>query len=214
MDNPAQTTSTPSTQHPLLTAIINAESPQELKQAINDSLQEVGLFDDEEKLLRKIQKLYRNEENLDADKVTELLLPEVNKYANMTSLENGYLVDQVVHREDKTAAKALRKALFQEYNATSPTEKMLIDSALIAYLRSVRCSKVYTCLLQNHDGSTKIGQDRTNLLKEVGKQINLANQQFITAITFLKELHHPKVNIKVQNGQAFIAQNQQFNKGA
>lgn len=207
MTNPI-TNTTPNTQHPLVTAIVNAENNDGLKLAVNTFLLEGGFIDQEEILLKKIQMLYKNEEGLGVDELTELLAPEMNKYAKMTGVENGYLIDQAVHAADRPIAGTLRKALLLEHNATSTTARMIIDTAIVAYLRGLRCSKAYTYLLQN-DG---IVQERTNLIKEVGKQINLANQEFITSITFLKELNHPKINIKVQSGQTFIAQNQLFNK--
>lgn len=68
MDNSTANTA-PATHHPLLTAIVNAKTTEALKQAVNNSLEEVGLFDDEEKLLKKIQKLYRrNETKVGRDK--------------------------------------------------------------------------------------------------------------------------------------------------
>jgi len=92
---------------------------------------------------------------------------------------------------------------------------LIVDMAVNAYFRSLRASVIHINLIQNKDGVLLTPeQTRTNLLKELGKQIEMANRQFMTAITFLKELRQPPINVKVHAKEAFVGQNQQFNKNA
>ncbi len=128
-------------------------------------------------------------------------------------VKSGKLLKSSVHTWDEIYVDETRKNLVNEYKATSMSELMIIDLALNAYFRAQRSARVYSVLIQDKDGATAWGdQQRINMIKEVGKQIELAQNQFFTAITFLKELHQPPVRVKIQTKEAYIAHNQQINK--
>jgi len=69
-------------------------------------------------------------------------------------------------------------------------------------------------LAQKNDGTFGFNQPRINMMKELGKQVDSANRQYISTLTLLREMKQPQINIKVQSKQAFVGQNQQFNKNA
>jgi len=76
----------------------------------------------------------------------------------------------------------------------------------------MRSSAVYNALIQTPNGVVDwTDKQRVNLIKELNKQIDIANQQLISSLNYLKETNPQLPNIKVQTKNAFIAQNQQFN---
>ncbi len=121
-----------------------------------------------------------------------------------------------VHPTDKEIAPTIRNKLIKEYNANSSTEFMIIDLMTTAYCRSITVNQVLNYYLFDNDGhflGTRT-QERVSVIKELTKQSELANRQFFSALTFLKELKRPPVNIKINTKAAFVGQNQQFNKNA
>ena len=106
----------------------------------------------------------------------------------------------------------LRNQLINEYKASIPSE-MMIDLTVNAYFRSQRYASVYAMFIQNADGSLRNNsQLHLNMMKEFSKQIEMANRQFLTCLAFLKELNRLSINVSVQAKQAFVGQNQKFNK--
>lgn len=104
----------------------------------------------------------------------------------------------------------VRKSLIAQYQATGPAELMLVDLALSSYFRALRTNQAYHLLL--NQTRTNAPQEQINFYKEIGRQIEFAHKQFVTALTFLKELRQPPVSVKIQTQNAFVANNQQVNQ--
>jgi len=79
---------------------------------------------------------------------------------------------------------------------------------------TLHSARLYSYLAQKNDGTFGFNQPRINMMKELGKQVDSANRQYISTLTLLREMKQPQINIKVQSKQAFVDQNQQFNKNA
>lgn len=145
------------------------------------------------------------------------------------SFDSGFIVKNFVIRNDSSLAFKLRGDLVKEYSVSTTSEKMIIDLVVTAYIRYLECSRLYSSLLEpvtknsydededDEEGETwtyTYNQLKTNTIKELGKQIGMAHQQYITSLTFLKELKRPSINVNIKTKQAFVAENQQFNKNA
>ena len=127
---------------------------------------------------------------------------------------NGKTVEGSVANAYQKQVRRLRKQLIAEHQASSASEFMLIDLMVNAYFRGLHSARLYSCLAQKNDGTMSFEQPRINMMKELGKQVESANRQYISTLTLLKEIRQPQINIKVQSKQAFVGQNQQFNKNA
>lgn len=141
----------------------------------------------------------------------------IDKFQEVTMIDgvvNGKVVEGSVNNWHQKHVIRLRKQLISEHQAQSASELMIIDLAINAYFRSLQTLKIYSSLMQNKDGTVNYDQIKINMLKELGKQIETANKHFLSAITLLKEMKQPRINIKVNSKQAFVGQNQQFNKNA
>jgi len=148
------------------------------------------------------------------EKSNEKFLERYQEVEMLQGMINGKVVEGSVSNWHQKHVIKLRKQLITEHQASSASECMIIDLAINAYFRSLHASRIYSCLEQNKDGTISFDQPRVNMLKELGKQIDSANRQYISTLTLLKEMKQPQINIKVQSKQAFVSQNQQFNKNA
>lgn len=170
---------------------------------------------EEEALLHKIQEISDEGKNNPQDETIKARLQEVlSEYLKRTYVSSGLQISSSVHVLDQKAVNEVRQQLKAEFAPVTPSEALMIDQAINAYFRSLRLSQAHINLMQDPKGSVRLwdNQQIINLAKEIGKQANFANQQFITAITYLREAKQPPIKVKVHAKEAFVAQNQQFNK--
>lgn len=196
-------------------ALSNAKTIEEKKlildKCIDDARQE------EEQLIGNIEKL-----NVEAAQSPDdqTILPKLNealfRYMRLTNVSSGGQLSSSVHILDQPAVNDLRKRLLTEYAPISASEALVVDQIVLAYFRSLRLSQAHLGLIQDSTGSVRKWDNQiiVNLIKEIGKQANFANQQFITALEYLKSAKQPPIKVRVNAKEAFVAQNQQFNKNA
>jgi hypothetical protein len=183
--------------------------------AIKTSFHELvaSLLGKEDKKLEHIQELAKNWIGGDME-ASKAFNDEIEVYCEKFPVEVGIQLRSSLHSLDKDASLSLRGNLIKEHGITKITDKLFLDLALNAYFRALRCSAIYHALIQNKDGEIQVSQVRTNFLKELSKQIEMANEQFYRFIKQLEQNGTPPVNVKINTKSTFIGQNQQFNKNA
>ncbi|HSV94795.1 MAG TPA: hypothetical protein VLH94_02370 [Spirochaetia bacterium] len=194
--------------------IANADGADELQKAFDVASATFQNTFDHQPLL-KLQEIAKEIESgsMGEDAIKRF----IDKFQEVTMIDgvaNGKVVEGSVNNWHQKHVIRLRKQLILEHEARTASELMIIDLAINAYFRSLQTSKVYSSLMQNKDGTVNYDQLKINMLKELGKQIETASKHFTSAITLLKEMKQPRINIKVNSKQAFVGQNQQFNKNA
>jgi len=129
----------------------------------------------------------------------------------MYGLKNGAWVANITYGKYQKALTTIRTSLVREYNCTAPLELMLIDRIVASYWRAMKSETVFNHLIEKEGGGFSFDQLKVNIIKEINKSIELANRHLNANIILLKELKQPKLNVKVNTKNAFVAQNQQFN---
>ncbi|MCL4366711.1 hypothetical protein M1563_00885 [Patescibacteria group bacterium] len=130
-------------------------------------------------------------------------------------VDNGLYVQSSVHYNDADYVPKVRNELIQEFNATNKAELLLVDMVTNAYFGYMRSSKALMLFIEDNDGRRDFdSQTWINMMKELGKIVDMANRHFTTSLTCLKEFRQQPVKVKVHAKEAFIANNQQFNKNA
>jgi uncharacterized protein YunC (DUF1805 family) len=163
-------------------------------------------FDTNEKLkeiARKIKpKIFIKKEDLN-EKETELLTQVFYDFG----IENG------IHLADSTPEKLrgltanLRNDLIKEFNCTTSTEKILVDTVVNAYTRNLNYSKKLL-------GVTEMGNTNSNINNFIGlmsKEIDRANRHFLSALQTLKEIKQPELKVNIKTNTAFFGEKQEFN---
>lgn len=98
------------------------------------------------------------------------------------------------------------KQLAKEYDCMAPSEKALVQVAANAYTRVMEYSNTLEACRNKSVNTNLIGY-----YSMIGKELDRANRQFISAMTILKQLRTPPLKINVIAKTAFIAKNQQLN---
>lgn len=159
------------------------------------------LKDDPEALIKKASKIVEGKEDNNLSDTEKLQLVFLN------NLKTGYAIVELVREVVAPRALSFYRELCDEYDCETPSERALAQLAVVSFERSLDCSRrlknVYsqgetTDLLNKYMALTSTEQDR-------------ANRQYISAISTLKQLKSPPMQVNVRTNTAFVAQNQQVN---
>jgi len=155
------------------------------------------------------------------EKVYNEILPKFTADKNLTSKEKNALVVKIaylfgldtqiplwesVNYRYASLATSFSENLVKEYNCNTPSEKALAQVIANAYVRIFEYSNTLESFRNRAVNTNLVGY-----YSIISKELDRANRQFITALTTLKQLKAPSLELKVMVKNAFIAQNQQFN---
>jgi hypothetical protein len=141
-------------------------------------------------------------------KIHEKTIEAVTKALMIYGLETHYPLAETVNKGYRPLAIEFGRQLIQEFDCKTPSEKALAQIVVNAYLRVIDNSRRYNNCLE---AAQYISDKRTRYLAVSSKQLDRANRQFITALTTLKQIKTPSLEINVKTKMAFVAQNQQLN---
>lgn len=150
-------------------------------------------------------------DNIDKTKNTDPTLQALKS----DYVKSGDYLKSSVHWMDTDYVPSVRNNLVTEFNATTTSELLLVDIVANAYFSYMRSSRALKSFIEDNDGRREYeSQTWINMMKELSKVVEMTNRHFITTLTCLKEYRQPAVKIRVNAKQAFVSQNQQFNKNA
>lgn len=184
-------------------------SPQEMRIEV---LPKLEIECDPNNILRRLNKklsgLVDRNGVAASDKEAQKLLSDATM---ILGLDNHHPLVQAIKADYRPLAIEFANNLVDEYNCKTPSEKALIHTVVNSYIRLVDDSRRY----QNcSDAGEYISIERTKHLAMLSKQMDRANRQLISAITALRQLKSPPIQISVKTNTAFIAQNQQLNNNS
>jgi len=188
-------------------AIIEKMTIEEAKDFIN---QITYIDGDPERIMKELSEdLLPQIKSGKADKkVYKKTTEAVSKALMVYGLETHYPLAETVNKSYRPLAIEFSRQLIQEFDCKTPSEKALAQIVVNAYLKVIDNSRRYNNCLE---AAKYLSDERTKYLAVVSKQLDRANRQFITALTTLKQMKTPSLEINVKTKAAFVAQNQQLN---
>lgn len=123
------------------------------------------------------------------------------------TVESGINAMQGIEEAQHCFAVRMCEELEKEYEARTYSEKMLVQTAVIAYCRMQEHIRYYRAY-SNAEYLTPI---KAKYLSAFGKEIDRCSRQYTTALQTLKNLKQPPLKVCVTAKTAFVAQNQQNN---
>ncbi len=148
------------------------------------------------------------------DKLTEQETKRLNQLSQEVTeihgLKNGLWAGSATYQKYRNFIYTTRASLVKEYACKTPLELMLVDRIVANYWRAMRIETLLCPYIEWND-NYPFSQLRINIVKELSKSLESASRQMTTSILLLKEMKQPGLNVKINAGNAFVAQNQQFN---
>ncbi len=129
--------------------------------------------------------------------------------ASMYGLENGIWIANISYSKNYPTLANMRRKIITDYDCRTSIEFMIADRIVANYWRTMRNDTLLNFYIENEDGSFSINQLKINMIREFNRGLERAGRQLNADIVLLKELKQPKLNIKVNTENAYIAQNQQ-----
>lgn len=180
---------------------------EELITKVSDRFRQGFYPTDDRKL---ISEYFQSDKKIETPEQKEKTTKIFKELLYFHSLENGFLLTHISKGGDKVAALSkIRRDFIEEYGCKTPSELMLADKIISAYWRKMRYEHYLHHFIENDNGGISFDQLKVNIVKELHKGIELADREFSLNLTLLKELKQPKLNVKVNAENAYIAQNQQ-----
>jgi hypothetical protein len=179
---------------------------EEIKKEFSDPI----AFDQERGLIRRLHQLRGNKELPEAQK-KEKLDKSINELGMFYGLENGLWAANLDHQKYYLPLTRMRQKVISDYNCKTSAELMLADSIVSSYWRIIKNEMRINRLVEKEDGKFSFDQLKINVLKELNKEVDLANRRMNMNIILLKEMKQPALKVNVKTNNAFIGENQQFN---
>lgn len=162
-------------------------------------------------LIKELKNLYAEAVETDDPKKRKKLQKIVNKKSvdltAIMSIETKGNALLGVEESKRSFAMRMCEELEKEYRVTTYSEKMLVQSITIAYCRM----QEYIRYFRNYAADEWPTSAKGKYLSTLGKEIDRANRQYLTALQVLKSFKQPPLKVSVTAKTAFIAQNQQNN---
>ncbi len=157
---------------------------------------------DELDKLNKLEKRTKKQEDRRQELNTEISF--------FYGLDNGHILQNIA--SDIRFANVLgkmRKDLVGEHQCKTASELMLADRIVAAYWQGMQYEVYLNRLIEPEPNTFSFNDSKVRIIKELHKGIELSNRQFETGLTMLKNLKQPKLSVRVNAENAYVAQNQQ-----
>ncbi len=106
------------------------------------------------------------------------------------------------------SAKEICKQFIRDFECKNSTEKILAETAAIAFMRYLDASRrLNNCL----DVNEYLSPTKTAYMAMLSKERDRAHRQYLSTISTLKQLKAPTIEMNIKTKNTFVAQNQQIN---
>lgn len=124
------------------------------------------------------------------------------------NLDNHLLLaSSTTSEEYRTFAIEFANQIIKNYECKTPVEKSLAHTISSAYIRMME----YSALLSRVKNMEYITDAKIRYYGMLGKEIDRANRQYLSALSALSQIKSPKLAVTVKTQAAFVANNQQIN---
>ncbi len=141
------------------------------------------------------------------EELSEKELELINEAFYGLGIETGSHLADLTPKKLRSLMANLRNELIKEFNCTTSTEKILVDTIVNAYARNLNYSK----RLLNATELNRTSPEINGFIKEMSKEVDRANRHFLSALQTLKEIKQPELKVNIKTNTAFFGEKQEFN---
>jgi len=175
---------------------INKNSTFEEKKA--EFLSDASDIYSAEKLLKEIIK------GLDSDLTKEEKNKKTMEALIGFELDTHFALTETTSARYRALVVKLCKQIIQEYDCKTPSEKALAEIIAGAFVRQLRCAS----RLEDGLGSDNLNSYTASIMSVIGKELDRAHRQYLSAIQTLRIIKQPPLNVSIKTNTAIVGQNQ------
>ncbi|MBI1833750.1 MAG: hypothetical protein HYR90_02900 [Candidatus Andersenbacteria bacterium] len=131
----------------------------------------------------------------------------MERVAYTLGFENDYVLVETMDDKYRGMAIEMRRQLIKDFDCKTYAEKVLVDTIVSGYVRTIRCAKSFN----NCTHTEFLSSYKNQYMANVSKEMDRAQRQLMAAYQMLINLKRPPLQVNVKAQQAFVAQAQQFN---
>lgn len=164
------------------------------------SIKEAVAFD-------KLMKEYNEADEEQKKVMHDEFYKKLRKLSINFGLETHLPLKETMNPKYQTLIVNLCNQIIQEYDCQNPSEIMLVEIMVNAYIRLIE----YSGILNINISEGLLDKEVVQFYGILSKEIDRANRQYINALATLKQIKLPNIDIKIKANTAFIAEKQQIN---
>jgi len=126
---------------------------------------------------------------------------------SIIGLDTHYTLGTMVNESIRPLVIEFSKQLVLEYNCTSMSERALAEVVVGAYARVLE----FTGMMNKLTQLSRTNSEITQHYAVVSKELDRANRHFTTALSTLRQIKSPTLEVRINAKTAFVATQQQFN---
>lgn len=182
-------------------------TPEDVKKALKGfdiTISPASLIKESVALWNEFEQASEAEQKQLVDKLNKKLEHTAVIYA----LDNHYIAAGTLHEnKHRTLMIQMAKDLIAEHDCKTTTEKMLAQTAALAYCRMIEYGDKLNGLMRMEF----ISNEKNGFYSLLSREVDRCTRQYLTAINTLKHFKQPTLNVTFKADNAFVAQNQQIN---
>lgn len=120
-------------------------------------------------------------------------------------LETHYTLSETVYDRYRPLIIEITRQIEKEYDCKTPTEKILAETIAGSHMRIINYSKKLNTLTEER----YLSAERNGYGSILSKEIDRAQKHLMIAITTLKQIKNPPIELNIKTKTAFVTQNQQ-----
>lgn len=122
-------------------------------------------------------------------------------------LETHYPLADMVSQRYRGLAIEVARQLEKEYDCKASSERLLAQTTAGIYIKIIEYSRQLMACTQD----ISLSNEKNSYYSMISKELDRAHRQLITALTTLRQIKNPPIELNVKAKTAFVAQNQQIN---
>lgn len=187
---------------------LQTQTPEQMRERIfkmdvvgspNSALQE---------LVNGLWSSYQNGSPKDREKLEAEMQKQVSAVMYAFEVDTQMAMMESFGERFRGSAKEVCKQFICDFDCKSNTEKIMAETAAIAFMRYLDASRRFNNCLE---ASTDLSAAKTAFLAMLSKERDRAHRQYLSTVLTLKQMKSPTLEMNIRTKNTFIAQNQQVN---
>ena len=182
-------------------------TPEEIREMVRKDLH---ITSDPDYILETVtQKVnaYLAASDKEAEAMKKDMLESHGGVLDSMGLDTHYALATTVSEKHRSLVITVARQIEKEYNCKTASEKVLIQLIAGTYGKIIG----YSSVMNSNIYELSISSEKNGYLAILSKELDRAHRQLITALTTLRQIKNPPLELNVRAKTAFVAQNQQIN---
>lgn len=153
------------------------------------------------KAIRIIEK-YDNTTDAEKEQLASKHSKLLDQFIRIHEFEKHILLAESLPAKYGSLSIKMTDSIIAEYSCSTTLEKSLVEIIVSSFCRSLYLSTLLSNILNRE--SVPVEQNFVNHYNFIGKELDRANREYLTALTALQQLKSPRLNVNLKADTAIV----------